>query len=158
MANNRIDHDTYFSLIAKCVALRSSCKSRNIGAVLVDVNNYILSTGYNGPAIGQNECDTCHRSGFGSGKNLNTCFAVHAEMNALLQCPDVNKIETLYVTTSPCWDCVKVLLNTNCNRIVFISEYPHEKSKDIWINSKRIWQQIDWNKLYDYRFISEVIC
>lgn len=140
---NRIDHDTYFLLIAQCAALRSSCKSRQIGAVLVDKNNYILSTGYNGPAKGQNECDSCHRSEQGSGNSLNTCFAVHAEINGLLQCPDVQKLHTIYVTASPCWECTKALLNTKCERVVFLNKYPHTLSQTIWESSGRIWTQIE---------------
>ncbi len=50
-----------------------------------------------------------------------TCMAVHAEVNALLNCPDPEKIETAYVTHAPCLRCTKMLLNTSVKAIVFSS-------------------------------------
>lgn len=74
-----------------------------------------------------------------SGTNLDSCQAIHAEQNALLQCRDVYSIHTAYVTTSPCVTCCKLLLNTGCQRIVFVEEYSHGVSKDIWLKSGRAW-------------------
>lgn len=58
-----------------------------------------------------------------SGERLDACDAIHAEQNALLQCGDVWAIETCYVTTLPCVPCAKLLLNTGCRRIAYISPY-----------------------------------
>lgn len=63
-----------------------------------------------------------------SGHNLDACEAIHAEQNALLQCRDVYKIETCYVTVSPCLTCVKLLMNTSCRRIVFRKRYAHDNA------------------------------
>lgn len=69
------------------------------------------------------------------------CEATHAEQNALLQCHDTDRIAVCYTTTSPCIQCVKLLANTNCRRIVFLDEYPHEHAKRLWLSLGRSWEK-----------------
>ena len=138
----RLSHDHYFMTIAKVVSLRSSCKSRQVGAILVDADHYVLSTGYNGAAKGVPECDPCRRTGTESGIGLEGCMAVHAESNALLQCLDTRRIDTIYVTISPCFSCLKLLLNTPCKRICYINSYPNQESEDVWKEMNREWVQV----------------
>ncbi len=137
----RPSRDLYFLTIAKAASLRSTCTKRQVGAVLVNQKYNILATGYNGVVRGSIDCNgkPCPREGSLSGENLNLCLAVHAEANALLQCPDTLDIQTAYVTASPCFHCVKLLLNTSCCRIVFLEHYPHNESKDLWEKMGRIW-------------------
>ena len=138
----RLDSDRYFMIMAKVASLRSTCRSRQIGAVLIDIDRHVLCTGYNGPAKGLNSCEPCRREDQESGSGLEKCMAIHAEQNALLQCPDIRRIDTLYVTVSPCFTCIKLLLNTPCRRIVFLSTYPHQESEKIWVETGRIWDQL----------------
>lgn len=58
-----------------------------------------------------------------SGLDLDRCEAIHAEQNALLQCPDVHRIATCYCTAMPCITCTKLLLNTSCERIIYNEDY-----------------------------------
>jgi len=74
-----------------------------------------------------------------SGTNLDGCQAIHAEQNALLQCRDVWAIDTCYVSASPCLTCVKLLLNTSCQRIVFREGYPHGDAEKLWRQAGRDW-------------------
>lgn len=76
-----------------------------------------------------------------SGQSLDSCQAIHAEQNALLQCRDVYAIDTAYVTASPCVTCCKLLLNTSCKRIVFKEEYPHGQSEALWTGAGRVWEK-----------------
>ena len=138
---SRLTKDEYFMIMAKVAALRSVCKSRRVGAVLVDINGYVLSTGYNGPPKGFQECDPCKRVGLKIGESLDDCPSIHAEQNAILQCRDARSIDTLYVTSSPCVFCLKPLLNTPCKRIVFETLYPHPLSIEMWEKAGRIWTQ-----------------
>lgn len=78
-----------------------------------------------------------------SGQSLDSCGAIHAEQNAMLQCRDVYAIHTAYVTASPCTTCCKLLLNTSCQRIVFLEEYPHGHAKDLWLSAGRIWDRLE---------------
>lgn len=102
--------DSYFLEICKSVALKSSCFSRQIGAILVK-DNSIISTGYNGPARGIPHCgidrtvkdselqkliiasglppkdftQACPRKvlGYQSGTHTHLCHAQHAEENCV---------------------------------------------------------------------------
>lgn len=109
--------------LAKLVAERSSCLSRKVGCVLVDENDNVIATGYNGPPRGQDHCTTCTRKVL---DNIHLCRAVHAEQNALLQCKDVTKIKKAYITDSPCNTCIKLFLNTSCEEIIYLKEYRNE--------------------------------
>lgn len=78
-----------------------------------------------------------------SGQGLDACQAIHAEQNALLQCRDVYAIHTAYVTASPCITCCKLLLNTSCERIVFLTPYPHPEAKALWEGAGREWSRLN---------------
>ena len=130
----RPNRDEYFLSMASLVSLRATCRRRRVGCVLVDANRHVLATGYNGVARSMPHClDTpCDGANLPSGTGLDRCNAIHAEQNALLQCRDVEAIETAYITTSPCVTCVKLLMNTGCKRIVFIQCYPDQTAKTLW--------------------------
>jgi dCMP deaminase len=128
----RIDLHHMFMEMAVTMSKRSSCLSRQVGCVMVDGFNHLLSTGYNGPPSGVDHCIICKRAHFKSAKGLDQCMAVHAEQNALLQCKDIQEIQTVYVTASPCLTCVKLLLNTQCYRIVFKEIYPDDIAERLW--------------------------
>lgn len=120
--------------IARVTASRSTCDRKAVGCVLTDEFGHILSTGYNGAASG---LPHCNHSGDRHGREY--CEAIHAEQNALLQCPDIYKIHTCYVTLSPCPVCCRLLLNTSCKRIIFLEEYSDLTSKTIWESAGREW-------------------
>jgi dCMP deaminase len=53
----------------------------------------------------------------------NSCMAVHAEINAILKCPDVHQPLTLYVSCTPCRNCALVIANTGIKRVVTLEKY-----------------------------------
>lgn len=153
----RPSKDKTFLDIASTLAKRGTCIRKQVGCVLVDDLGQILSTGYNGVARGLPHCNEelittvlgedyhgepyisgltrvnphkCAGASHDSGQGLEICEAIHAEQNALLQCADVQKIHTVYVTTSPCRHCMKIIMNTSAKRVVFLSEYS-QSSKDL---------------------------
>lgn len=153
----RPSKDEYFIALAKAVAARATCLRRSVGCVLVDDLGHILATGYNGRAAGLPHCvDTGGKDDYAcagglrsdgkrwpSGRHLDACEAIHAEQNALLQCNDVQKIKSCYVTVSPCITCVKLLLNTSCQRIVFVERYAHDEAAwNLWNQLSREWINI----------------
>lgn len=137
----RPDIDAYFMSMAILVASRSTCARRKVGCVIIDKDRHVLATGYNGVARGWLHCTTtpCDGAGFPSGQGLSSCQAIHAEQNALVQCRDMRSIHTLYITASPCESCLKLFLNTECNRIVFLQEYPGTNSREWWHALGREW-------------------
>ena len=149
---SRPSRDAWAMEMAKLTATRSTCLRRQVGCVLLNARGHVLATGYNGVAAGLPHCNelghdvtfphACSGASAPSGTNLDGCQAIHAEQNALLQCRDVYSIDTCYVTASPCMTCTKLLLNTSCQRIVFLEEYPHAAAKDLWTSSGRQWIQL----------------
>jgi len=131
----------YFMGVSVLASKRSKCLSRQVGAVLISDRFHILSVGYNGPPSKVGHCTKCRRID-SPGKNLELCYAVHAEANALLQCRDINKISAVFTTDKPCQMCTNMLLNTSCQTIYFLKDYPHY-SEEIWINQNRRIIQID---------------
>ena len=128
----RPSKDETFLEIAATLARRSTCRRRAVGCVLVDARGHVLATGYNGVARGLPHCldggvggpRICSGADLPSGTGLDACEAIHAEQNALLQCPDVFAIHTAYATTAPCVTCAKLFLNTGCRRVVYRDAYP----------------------------------
>lgn len=135
----RMSKDEYFSELAVLVSRRGTCARRLVGCVLVSSRGHVLATGYNGVPRNHTHCIDHHCPGAGlpSGTGLDKCEAIHAEQNALLQCRDVNEIETAYVTAMPCMTCMKLLLNTSCRRIVYIEPYAHAEAGQLWIKNGR---------------------
>jgi len=122
---NRESKNQYFLKIAKLVASRSTCPRRSVGCVIVNKYFHIKATGYNGVPKSFKHCiDTpCGGQNQKSGEGLNSCMATHAEQNALLQCDNVMDIHTIYITTSPCITCAKLIANTGCKVVIYSDEY-----------------------------------
>lgn len=117
--------ERYFINIAKEVSTRATCIRRQVGAVCVDVDGHIISTGYNGVPAGSPHCTQkpCKGSEEKSGKGLDKCESLHAEVNAIAHCSNPKNIHTMYVTTSPCMSCMKLIVATGCRRLFFLEEY-----------------------------------
>ena len=128
----RLEIDEYFLNMAKLAALRSTCKRRQVGCILVDSNNHVAATGYNGVPKGFKHCldYPCKGADAASGTRLNECKAVHAEMNALLQLTS-RDVLTAYLTVTPCFECSKVLANSAVKRIVAPVWCPQDEVKSI---------------------------
>ena len=122
--------DEYFMDIAHMCARRTTCRRRQIGAVIVK-DKRLLATGYNGVPTGIEHCleRGCLREQFGipSGQQHELCRGLHAEQNALIQAArhGIN-IEgaSLYSTAQPCVLCAKMVINAGITEIVYDLEYP----------------------------------
>lgn len=135
---SRPSWDQHFIGIAREVAKMGTCARRQVGCVLVDKKNFMLSTGMNGMPPGWDHCrdnpgHECPGADAKSGADLDLCYANHAEINALIHCPDVSRIHAVYTTVNPCISCIKALLYTGARRIVFEEVYPHQESRKLWV-------------------------
>jgi dCMP deaminase len=97
--------------MARAASMRATCYRLNVGCVVVHRRN-VVGIGYNGAPAGRDHCT-------GTGCQYYTdvgCKVVHAETNALRQAnstlPGGCEV-SLYVTHSPCGDCVDVILAAN---------------------------------------------
>ncbi len=131
--NTKPGWEEYFIKIAKLIATRSSCSSRQVGAVIVK-DKMIISTGYNGTPRGIKNCDEggCQRcedkkkGKISSGERLDECVCVHAEENALLQAA-YNGVSvkggTLYTSLCPCRFCTKHIINAGIKKVYYSDKY-----------------------------------
>lgn len=117
--------DEYFMAIAQVVATRATCDRKHVGAVIAR-NKTILSTGYNGAPRGLPHCDDVGHEMKDMGGRMSCVRTAHAESNAISQAARSGAaIEeaTLYTTASPCYDCLKNILNAGISRIVCLEFY-----------------------------------
>ena len=110
--------DQRYLAMAAIWAKNSYCKRRQVGALIVK-NKMIISDGYNGtPAGFENVCED---------KDGNTkSYVLHAEANAITKvAKSSNSSEgaTLYITTSPCIECAKLIIQAGIKRVVFSDKY-----------------------------------
>lgn len=132
--------DKRFMEMAKLVSTWASCykSDRKIGAVIV-LGKRVMTTGYNGAPAGVRTCverGECLREklGIASGTRHETCYAVHAEQNAIIQAARLGvSIDggTLYCTHQPCILCAKMIVNSGIRRVVYEQGYPDEFSRQI---------------------------
>ena len=129
----RLSTDEYFMGFALHAAKRSTCLRRQVGAIVAR-DGKVVSTGYNGAPKGIPHCVTCIRNdkNIESGTRHETCWATHAEQNALLHAGyDRTNGSTLYSTVFPCVICTKMIVNAGIVRVVSIEGYPDAFSKEI---------------------------
>ncbi|HSP46566.1 MAG TPA: cytidine/deoxycytidylate deaminase family protein [Clostridiaceae bacterium] len=113
----------YFMNLAKLAAERSSCDRANVGAVIVNKDNRIIATGYNG-SVGSK---TPHCDEIGHTMRDGHCIAtLHAELNCISYCAKEGiplKGSTIYVTHFPCLNCTKALIQSGIVRIIYHEAY-----------------------------------
>lgn len=113
--------------VAQVISKRSRCSRAQIGAVIVNKDQRIISTGYNGasstyPTTGP--CtDWCERAQgkTGLGSAYEGCPSIHAEANALLYV-DRSAVHgaTMYITAPPCMNCAKLISNSGVSEVRFL--------------------------------------
>ncbi len=156
--NKRLSRDEAFLSMTEVLSLRSTCIRRHVSCILTNAKGHVLATGYNGPPSGWPHCidEPCPGAESATGTDLDLCEAIHAEQNALLQCNDTQTVYTAYCNFSPCVHCVKLLLNTSCQRIVFRDEYSHSEAKELWQKDprKREWIHLPQNEIQNVLVVS----
>lgn len=99
-------------------AENSYCQRRKVGAILVK-DKMIISDGFNGTPSGfPNVCE--------SEDGVTLPYVLHAEANAITKVARSNNSSeggTLYVSTSPCMECSKLIIQAGIKRVVFSELY-----------------------------------
>ena len=110
--------DLRYMKMAEIWAENSYCKRRQVGALLVK-DKMIISDGYNGTPSGfENDCE--------DEDGLTKPYVLHAEANAITKVARSNNTSegaTLYVTTSPCIECSKLIIQAGIKRVVYNQQY-----------------------------------
>jgi len=110
--------DQRYLKMADIWAQNSYCKRRKVGALLVK-DKMIISDGYNGTPSGfENICE--------DEDNKTKSYVLHAEANAITKVAKSGNNSlgaTLYVTSSPCLECSKLIMQAGIKRVVFTENY-----------------------------------
>lgn len=99
--------------LADTVALYSKDPSTQVGAVVVDSLNRIVSVGYNG--FPRKIEDTSLRLSIREEKYK---YTIHGEMNAILFAERNLSDCSIYSTFMPCMECAKVIIQSGISRVV----------------------------------------
>lgn len=107
-----------FMEIAEVVAKRSKDPHTRVGSVIVK-NNHIVGIGYN-----------AEPKNFNYSFNWNTSekydYVIHAELNAIANATSLGvdiRNSDIYVTVSPCPECMKLLLQYEIKNVFYLKEY-----------------------------------
>jgi len=110
--------DQRYLKMADIWSQNSYCKRRQVGALIVK-DKMIISDGYNGtPAGFENICE--------DEDNKTKPYVLHAEANAITKVAKSGNSSdgaTLYVTSSPCLECSKLIIQAGIKRVVFTESY-----------------------------------
>ena len=110
--------DERYLRMATIWAENSYCSRRQVGALLVK-DKMIISDGYNGTPSGfENVCE--------DENNKTKPYVLHAEANAITKVAKSNNSSegaTLYVSSSPCLECSKLIIQAGIKRVVFSEQY-----------------------------------
>ena len=116
--NKQLLLDKRYMRMALIWAENSYCKRRQVGAILVK-DKMIISDGYNGTPSGfENICE--------DQDNVTKPYVLHAEANAITKVARSNNSSegaTLYVTSSPCIECAKLIIQSGIERVVYADSY-----------------------------------
>lgn len=132
--NDYISWDEYFMGVSLLASKRSKDPNTQVGACIVDQNNIILSTGYNGFPYG---CSDDTFPWERDGDDTKYHYVVHAELNAILNARGKNlNGAKLYVDLFPCNECAKAIIQSGIGEVVYLyDKYADSKGT---IASKRM--------------------
>ncbi len=118
MDNKQRQFDKSYLDMAEIWAKNSYCKRRQVGALMVK-DRMIISDGYNGTPVGfENVCED------ENGKTKP--YVLHAEANAITKVAKSGNSSsgaTMYVTTAPCLECSKLIIQAGIKRLVYRDHY-----------------------------------
>lgn len=110
--------DKRYLRMARIWAENSYCVRRQVGALLVK-DGSIISDGFNGTPSGfENICE--------DEEGKTKAYVMHAEANAITKVAKSSNNSngaTIYITTAPCIECAKLIIQAGIKRVVFSEMY-----------------------------------
>ena len=118
LSDKQLALDKRYLRMATIWAENSYCRRRQVGAIIVK-DKMIISDGFNGTPSGfENVCE--------DENDTTKPYVLHAEANAITKVARSSNSSdgaTLYVTTSPCIACSKLIIQAGIKRVVFNELY-----------------------------------
>lgn len=132
--------DYRYLRMAHIWAENSYCQRRKVGALIVK-DKMIISDGYNGTPVGfENVCE--------DDNDHTKPYVLHAEANAITKVAQSNNSSrdaTLYVTSSPCIECAKLIIQSGIKRVVFSEVYRMTDGIDLMKRAGIVCEQLPIN-------------
>lgn len=117
-----ISWEEYFMGVALLAAERSKDPNTQVGACIVDGQNRIVSTGYNGFPQGCSDDEFPWNRDASEGETKYQ-YVVHAELNAILNTRGKSLAGTrLYVSLFPCNECAKAIIQAGITEVYYLSD------------------------------------
>lgn len=136
-----ITWDSYFISMTYLVSMKSKDRSTRVGAIIVDSDNNIVSTGYNGIPRGVDDC-VCERHE----KPIKYSFYEHAERNAIYQASRIGvscKNCRIYINFNPCVECARAIIQSGIKKVITHKEFNDFLPKDDnWVKSSNLSKQM----------------
>jgi dCMP deaminase len=112
--------------VALLAAERSKDPNTQVGACIVDDQNRILSTGYNGFPHGCSDDEFPWNIDESAGETKYQ-FVVHAELNAILNARGKSlSASKVYVALFPCNECAKAIIQAGISEVIYLSDKYHD--------------------------------
>lgn len=129
VSKTTIGWEEYFMGIAKLASFRSKDPVRQVVACIVSPDNKVIGVGYNGHPKVRDGSD--NDKGFPWTKFLHEenkhMYVCHAELNAIVQSTSSVKDATMYVTSHPCNECAKLIVQSELKKVVYLE---NKESRD----------------------------
>lgn len=124
------DLDKSYIKMAQTWSSLSRAKRKKVGCLIVK-DGSIISDGYNGtPKSFDNQCEDVGRFG----QLITKKEVLHAESNAitkLAKSTQSSKGATMYITSAPCLDCSKLIIQSEIKRVVYLEFYKNDIGIDL---------------------------
>lgn len=117
--------DSYFMRLAEESAKRSKDPKTQVGSCIVK-NKKVLSLGYNGAPRNFPDSEVPLSNEGLEIQNKKSSYMCHSELNAILNYRGpLSDLEnaTIYVTLSPCHECIKALIQVGIKKIIYKEDY-----------------------------------
>lgn len=108
-----------------------------VGAVVVSPDYRKFSVGYNGFAAGIEEKPEMWE------RPTKYLYAVHAEENAIINCPFDTQGCFIYITHRPCHRCMSRLVNAGIKQVYYHMDYRGaEQDEDVWLKVSKLFDTV----------------
>ena len=118
--------DEYGMKLAEAAASKSEDPSTRVGCCILDQDQRVRSTGFNGAPRGLDIC--------GDNRGERLLWTIHAEQNAIILAAQDLRGSTLYSTLFPCSTCAKVIIQAGIVRVVAPMDFPTRWADDFTLS------------------------
>ncbi|ATQ35545.1 deoxycytidylate deaminase [Mesoplasma entomophilum] len=141
--------EQFFMTVAKVCAMRSKDPSTQVGAILVNKLNQIISTGYNGFPRGVDD-DKFPWTREGEWIDTKYPYVAHAELNAIVSARTNLTDCDVYVTLFPCNECTKIIIQAGIKKVFYLED-KYKDSNEVKASKKMLdAAQIEYKQINDF--------